>query len=239
MTDQTTNNTAHGTTPPSSSGPSSGSTAARRANAPKHYVVIDNDDRSTATRVAHRYRPIAIGRLKRHGFTQTEAEQWTPLDTNAFWTRNDLVDTACAFRDAGYDVVRARDWTRLDATVAEAHEYEKAGWTPHDVWNLLVTLHRVRHPQQRHCQTRSECEADEPVWIATGIPANLVPLYIRAGHTPTIASVIDASRRTGDTDIVPALHVMAALKNPVTARPPGTQGPFVPFTGAAPNEVKH
>jgi hypothetical protein len=179
---------------------------------------------TTATRVATRYRPILIARLEKHGFSQTEAEAWTPLSGNAFWTRADILKTACDYRDAGFDVHRARDWARIHVTHDQATKYEDADWTPHNVWNLRRTLHNLNTNDQRSPAEQTpfypqDYQTEAEVWINTGIPATLAPLYLRAGYTPSGAELVDERRRAGDTNIVGAITVLAALKDPQPATP--------------------
>jgi hypothetical protein len=185
---------------------------------------------TTAMKVAGMYRPVLIERLKRNGFTQAEAEQWTPPE-NPFWTRHDLLHTACAYRDAGFEVLRARDWARTQTPYFKAIEYENAGWSPDDLRDIRRAIRDVSQDASHDASrgtTRATAarpdvpaslrhyQADVDLWLDSGIPGHLVPLYIRTDHTTASAHDIDAQRRNGNTDIVPALTVLAALKHPAS-----------------------
>lgn len=196
------------------------------ANHPPVYTTVErdtDDSPSTARIVATRYRPTLIARLTARGFTQADAEEWTSMRGNLFWTRRDLVDVALAYSTAGFDAPRGREWARLRLTPDDARNYEAAGWTPDDLTAARRAISDTYdYPDSPHIANGTRPESED--WFHTGLPAHLVPLYIRVGYTPETAQAVHARHRSGGRDIAATLTVLAALKGthpvPVPVQPP-------------------
>jgi hypothetical protein len=75
-----------------------------------------------------------------------------------------------------------------------------------------INDHQISDRATSHTPSAFEPQPGEQAWMRSNIPSDLVPLYIRAGHTIPAAQTLDARRRRGDTTIEPALRTMAALK---------------------------
>jgi hypothetical protein len=122
----------------------------------------------------------------------------------------DVAPIAVSYREFGFTAREGVAWEARHVPASLAVIWANAGWTPAQAASLQRFLDNM-DPQFSHFGITMFDLAQEPGWLATGIPAHRVLIYEAAGISPDEALGLEARRSAGE-DIGPAVAVLAALR---------------------------
>lgn len=158
---------------------------------------------------------IYVTQLMDRGFTYADARTWRFLSLGDSKCREFALDLPCEYRSAGFTAREGRAWFVIYMLPDHAVHYANNGWTPLAVRRLRRLLHHIEDPRDTFGGGPGDRRPIEGSWVRTAIPPHYVCLYLLAGLTPTSALSIDARRRAGDPQVVPAMTTIAALRRPI------------------------